>query len=225
MILNTAINKSEATKKTGVKSKGCTRIDSSEDKRAQSANIIGFKSQTSPGSWLLGGSPVPPPDPRVSHDPQELAGAHGACGVAARSRHGAAPSSPRTPTFTRGFRGALMKGRCRGRFAGMFILRCLPSWVPTEERQPEDELLRRGVPPGLRPAAGAVSPLLGHPEKEILQTLPSSLHNIWDWPHLATAHIGLATWFHLSQAELLFWGWAASFRAPHLIFRAGGETL
>lgn len=155
----------------GIKSEGCARIGSSEDKRAQSADIIGFKSQISPWSWLLGGSPVP-------HDP---AGA-GSC---PRCLWGAARSRCML-TSTCGFRGALRKGRCRERFAGMFILRCFPAQVPTEEGWDAEE---RGPS-----TAGAMSPLLGHLNQGILQALPSSLHNIWDWPHLAT-------WFHLSQTE------------------------
>lgn len=80
----------------------------------------------------------------------------------------------------------------------MFILRCFPPWVPTKGGEAEDGLLRRGVSPRLHPSAGTPQ---GHSEQGILQTLPSSRHSIWGWPHLATAHEGLATWFHLSQAE------------------------
>lgn len=52
------------------------------------------------------------------------------------------------------------------------------------------------------------------------------------WPRVfkqdeATAHAGLATSFHLSQAELLLWGWTASFTVPELIVREkmGEESL
>lgn len=139
----------------------------------------------------------------MSHDP---AGA-GSCPqclwggtwhTAAPQPRAALPSHADVHTLLCSFGGALMKGRCRGRFVGMFILRCFPPWVPTKGGEAEDGLLRRGVSPRLHPSPGTPQ---GHSEQGILQTLPSSLHSIWGWPHLATAHAGLATWFHLSQAE------------------------